>query len=42
MRSVKEVVYRLRIRDYRFLFKIVRNNLMILIFNAGNRKDIYN
>jgi mRNA interferase RelE/StbE len=37
----KEEIYRLRIGDLRFLYKIYSDRLTILMFKAGHRKDIY-
>ena len=34
-------VYRLRIGNYRFLYKIDNDILIIFMFDAGHRKDIY-
>ena len=34
-------VYRLRIGNYRFLYKIKNDVLIIFMFDAGHRKDIY-
>ncbi len=33
--------YRLRIGNYRFLYKIEKDVLIIFMFDAGHRKDIY-
>jgi len=33
--------YRLRIWDYRFLYEIIEDNLIITFFDAWNRGDIY-
>ncbi len=37
----QEDVYRLRMGDYRFLYKIKNDILIIFVFDAGHRKDIY-
>ena len=34
--------YRLRVGDYRILFKIDNDKLIITVVNAGNRGQIYN
>ncbi len=34
-------VYRLRIGNYRFLYKVDNDILIIFMFDAGHRKDIY-
>ena len=33
--------YRLRINDYRFIYEIIDNELVILMIEADNRGDIY-
>ena len=33
--------YRLRIWDYRFLYEVIDETLIISFFDAGNRGDIY-
>jgi len=33
--------YRLRINDYRFIYEIIDNELVILMLEANNRGDIY-
>jgi len=33
--------YRLRINDYRFIYEIIDNELVILMLEANNRDDIY-
>ncbi len=33
--------YRLRINDYRFIYEIIDDELIILLLQAGNRGDIY-
>ncbi len=33
--------YRLRIRDFRLIYKIYNQELIIIIFDANFRKDIY-
>lgn len=35
-------VLRLRVGDYRILYSVDNNNLVIIIINAGNRGQIYN
>lgn len=44
--NVKKLVgvndlYRLRIGDYRVIYQIRRNDLIILVLKVGHRKDIY-
>ena len=34
-------IYRLRINDYRIIYEVFENEIMIYIFNIGNRGDIY-
>lgn len=36
-----ENLYRLRIGQYRFVYQIYDDELIIFMFNAGNRGDIY-
>ena len=36
-----ESLYRLRIGQYRFVYQIKQNELIIFIIKAGNRGDIY-
>ncbi len=33
--------YRLRINNYRFIYEIIDNELIILLLDANNRGDIY-
>jgi mRNA interferase RelE/StbE len=33
--------YRLRIGDYRVIYEIIDDELIVLIIDAGHRKDIY-
>jgi mRNA interferase RelE/StbE len=33
--------YRLRIGNYRFLYKIIQNRLLIYMYKAGSRGDVY-
>lgn len=33
--------YRIRIWDYRFVYEIIDDNLIISFFEAGNRGDVY-
>ena len=33
--------YRLRVNDYRFVYEIIDNKLVILILDGNNRGDIY-
>ncbi|WP_410520702.1 type II toxin-antitoxin system RelE family toxin [Candidatus Tisiphia endosymbiont of Dioctria rufipes] len=35
-------LYRLRVGDYRVIYKIQHNILLILVLKIGHRKDIYN
>ncbi|MBK8549808.1 MAG: type II toxin-antitoxin system RelE/ParE family toxin [Ignavibacteria bacterium] len=44
LKSSKElygVTYRLRVGNYRILYEIVNKELLLIIFKAGHRKDIY-
>lgn len=34
-------IFRLRIRDFRIIYKIYNKELIILVIDAGFRKDIY-
>ncbi len=34
-------IFRLRILSYRFIYEIKNKELLILVFRAGNRGDIY-
>ena len=34
-------IYRLRINDYRIIYEVFENEIMIYVFNIGNRGDIY-
>lgn len=34
-------LYRLRIGDYRVIYKIINEELIILVLKIGHRKDIY-
>lgn len=34
-------IFRLRIGDYRAIFRVINNELIIYIFNIGARGDIY-
>ena len=36
-----ESLYRLRIGQYRFVYQIKQNELIVFIIKAGNRGDIY-
>lgn len=33
--------YRLRVRDFRFIYEVVENELVIYLLDANNRGDIY-
>jgi mRNA interferase RelE/StbE len=39
--SCSEKTYRLRVGDYRIIYEIERNSLIILIIRVKHRKDIY-
>ena len=34
--------YRIRVGDYRIIYQIRDEQLLVIILSAGNRKDIYN
>lgn len=34
-------LYRLRIGKYRFIYEVKKNELIIIMFTAGSRGDIY-
>ena len=36
-----EYSYRIRVGDYRVLYNIIRNRLVVEIIRVGHRKDIY-
>lgn len=44
-RDIKKLMgmpgYRLRVGDYRIIFDIERNKLLILVLTVGHRKNIY-
>ncbi len=33
--------FRIRVKNYRILYEIINNELLIIVFKAGYRKDIY-
>lgn len=37
----KDEFYRLRINKYRFVYEIIDNQLIVFIYTAGSRGDIY-
>jgi len=39
--STEENIYRLRIGDYRIIYQVQGNALLILILKLGHRKDVY-
>ena len=39
--SGSDNIFRLRIRNFRILYTVVKRKLIILILKIGNRKDIY-
>lgn len=39
--SAEENIYRLRIGDYRIIYQVQGNALLILILKLGHRKDVY-
>ncbi|MEO6233152.1 MAG: type II toxin-antitoxin system RelE/ParE family toxin [Ferruginibacter sp.] len=34
-------IYRIRVGDYRIVYEIVSNQLMVYIFDVDHRKDVY-
>ncbi len=34
-------IFRLRVGDYRVLYQVKRNRLLVLVLRIGHRKDIY-
>ncbi len=36
-----DALYRLRVGDYRIIYRVVDNGLSILIVKIGHRKDVY-
>ncbi len=39
--QTKQELYRLRVGEFRFIFKIMQNEIIINVINADNRGDIY-
>ena len=39
--QTKEKLYRLRVGEFRFVYKIIENQILINIIDADNRGDIY-
>jgi mRNA interferase RelE/StbE len=37
----EESLYRIRIGDYRAIYRVDDDRLIVLVINVGNRKDIY-
>jgi len=33
--------YRLRIRDYRFIYRVIHDDVFIYVFKSGNRGEVY-
>ena len=41
LRGREDVLYRIRVGDYRVIYAVEHNRLIVLIVAAGNRRDIY-
>ena len=39
--KAKENLYRIRVGDYRVVYSIERNDLIIIVIKIGHRKDVY-
>jgi mRNA interferase RelE/StbE len=44
--NIKKIVgsadlYRLRVGDYRVVYKIIKKELIVLVLKVGHRKDVY-
>jgi len=37
----EEAVFRIRVGDYRVIYEVESNKLLILVFKIGHRKEIY-
>lgn len=38
----KDLAYRIRVSDYRIIYEVFDNELLIVVLAAGHRKEIYN
>lgn len=38
----KDLAYRIRVSDYRIIYEVFDNELLIVVVAAGHRKEIYN
>ena len=41
VKHMSDDLYRLRIGDYRAIYKIYENQILIVVLTVGHRKDIY-
>ena len=42
LKGIKGNCFRIRVNNYRILYEVISNELLIIVFKAGHRKDIYN
>ena len=40
-KSTQDNEYRLRIKGYRFVYRVVESEVIIYVFKGGNRGDVY-
>jgi mRNA interferase RelE/StbE len=40
-KSTQSNEYRLRIKGYRFIYRVVESEVIIYVFKSGNRGDVY-